>query len=211
MGRVEWITIGILLLSLPTPSYAQSGGGGGGGSSGGSTGGASTGGASTGAAGSGPGSSVGSAPANTGSSPSPNQVQSNPAAPGTPQVGGGVSPGVRADTSAPGLVPNSVNSPSAARSSNSPYPSVRTPASTVPDGKGNSVRQPTSPIVRTETPGLSGGGSSRTARDQADPMTLCRTAWDSGTHITKQRWAELCRASIDSGKVATTGDRRATR
>jgi hypothetical protein len=207
MRRIDWLAIGIVLLLLPTPSYAQSGGGaGGGGSSGGSTGGASSGGP-----GSGPGSSVGSAPASTGPSPAPNQVQSNPAAPGTPQAGGGVAPGVRSDTSAPGLVPNSVNPPVGARSSNSPYPAVRTPASTIPDGKGNSVRQPTSPNVRTETPGLSAGGSSRRTGDQADAMTLCQTAWDTGTHITKQRWAELCRTSIANGKSITTADRRASR
>jgi hypothetical protein len=204
MHPFKWLSIGILLLPLTQPSFAQSGGGGG--SSGGSTGGAST-----GAPGSGPSSSVGSSSANTGSSPSPNQVQSNPAAPGTPQVSGGVSPGVRSDTSAPGLVPNSVNPPVGARPSNSPYPAVRTPASTIPDGKGNSVRQPPSPNVRTETPGLSAGGSSRRTSEQGNAMTLCQTAWDTGTHITKQRWAELCLISMVNGKTTTTGDRRVSR
>jgi hypothetical protein len=208
MHQFKWLAIGVVLLPLTQPSFAQSGGGAG---SGGGSGAGSTGGTSTGAPGSGPGSSVGSSPANTGSSPSPNQVQSNPAAPGTPQVGGGVSPGIRSDTSAPGLVPNSVNPPVGARSSNSPYPAVRTPASTIPDGKGSSVRQPTAPNVRTETPGLSAGGSSRRTGDQGDPMTLCQTAWDTGTHITKQRWAELCRISMANGKSTTTGDRRVSR
>jgi two-component system chemotaxis sensor kinase CheA len=208
MTQFKSLAVSLLLLSLSQPSFGQSGGGaggGGGGSSGGSTGGTS------GAPGSGPGSSVGSSPANTGSSPSPNQVQSNPATSTVPQAGGPVSPGVRSDTSAPGLVPNSVNPPVGSRSSNSPYPAVRTPASTIPDGKGNSVRQPTSPNVRTETPGLSAGGSSRRTGDQADAMTLCQTSWDTGTHITKQRWAQLCRASIANGKSTTTADRRAAR
>jgi hypothetical protein len=55
LRRIKWLAIGILLLPLSSPSYAQSGGGAGGGGSGGAS---TGGGAATGALGSGPGSSM---------------------------------------------------------------------------------------------------------------------------------------------------------
>lgn len=54
-----------------------------------------------------------------------------------------------------------------------------------------------------KTPAVSGGRSEVDARNIE--RTRCLSAWDAGTHLTRQRWAEICqeqnRAAERAGRL----------
>lgn len=177
------VSVAILLtfcVSAPHLALAQSGGG-----SGGSSG--STGGTSGGTSGSGPGGAATPSGPATGApsalSPSTPGAVVTPTTPSGPTGSPTVDP-LRRASPTPGVNPN-VGVPNAA---NPTSPSVAQP----PLG-GSSA---------------SSGGASRTGqRATIDPVKQCLSDWDAGTHITRKRWAEICRdrsrIGVDAG--TTTG------
>lgn len=201
------LTLGGATASL---TYAQSGGGGGGGggSSGGSSGGA--GGASGGTAGGGPGGTV---------SPSGGGASTNPSVTGP------------AATGAPSGSPT-IGSP-ATGSSSVTIPSTGTPGSpsvdplrrTLPANPSTGVNpqvgvpnatNPAAPSTPQTTGPGSTGGSARAAKGVViDPLKQCINDWDAGTHITRKRWAEICRdrpkIGIDTSDVQTTPAKNRTK
>lgn len=172
-----------LCVSAAPPTLAQSGGGGGsGGSSGGS------GGTSGGSSGSGPGGAATPSGPATGApsalSPSSPGAITAPTAPSPGSSGSTTVDPLRRASPTPGVNPN-VGVPNAA---NPTSPSVAQP----PTG-GSSA---------------SSGGSSRTGqRATIDPLKQCLNDWDAGTHISRKRWAEICRdrSSIGVDQGTTTG------
>lgn len=175
--------------SIAPHAFAQSGGGGGGsggGGSGGSSG--STGGAGGGTSGSGPGGTATPSGPATGApsalSPSAPGAVGTPTTPSPGTVGSPSVDPLRRVNPTPGVNPN-VGVPNAA---NPPSPGVAQP----PIG-GSSA---------------SSGGTSRTGqRATVDPVKQCLSDWDAGTHISRKRWAEICRdrSNIGADPGTTTG------
>jgi hypothetical protein len=198
---------GLAVIALASPSYAQSGGGGGG-SGGGASGGA---GGSTGSGGAGASRGTAAPSATTGpgrSAPSssttgrgttsgtatPNPaLNSNPAASGqtaipTPDVGSGQSaaPGSAA-SKGDGNTPQTGSSGTRA-----------TNRGNFPDPSPNTQTQANSPIDRsaTQQPSSTSGGVSRREGARGSDLKSCIETWDSGTHITKARWREICSRTL---------------
>lgn len=48
----------------------------------------------------------------------------------------------------------------------------------------------------TATPAPSAGGNGRLTTQQTDALAQCNQSWDAGSHLTKKRWAELCRLNL---------------
>ena len=195
---------GLAVIAVAGPCYAQSGGSGGGGSSGG---GASSGSAGGSAAGSG-GTTRGSASPTTGTgtgksttgrgttsgtaTPNP-ALNSNPAASGqtaipTPGVGSGQSA-----TSGSATLKGDDNTPQTGS------PGTRaTNRGNFPDPSPNTQTQANSPSDRsaTQQPSSTSGGPARHEGARGANIKSCMDTWDKGTHITKDRWREICSRTI---------------
>lgn len=207
-SRPTFATLAIVValsVSATSLTYAQSSGGGssGGGSSGGASGGA--GGASGGTAGGGPGGSI---------SPSGGGASTNPSVTGPATTG--------APTTTTG-VPSAATPPSTGAVGSPSVDPLRRVVPGVPStgvnpqvGVPNSASPTTPGALQPQVGGSSAtaGGSARPGqRVVIDPLKQCLNDWDSGTHITRKRWAEICRnrpkIGVDTVDTPAAGNGRA--
>ena len=187
---------GLAVIALASPSYAQSGGGGGSsGSAGGSA--AGSGGATRGSAspttGTGTGTSTTGRGTTSGTATPNPALNSNPAAAGqtavpTPDVGSGQS-----------AAPGSATSKGDGNTPQTGGAGVRaTNRGNFPDPSPNTQTQANSPSDRsaTQQPSSTSGGFSRREGARGADMKSCMDTWDKGTHITKARWREICSRTL---------------
>lgn len=82
-------------------------------------------------------------------------------------------------------------------------------SATATPGTGASATKPAAPTSTGTTAARSGltrdagvapnasvAGAGK-GRDMIDAVQQCTQAWDVGTHVTKQRWAQLCKINLD--------------
>ena len=186
-----------IALAAYAPSVSAQSSGGSGGSSGGSS--SSGGGSSSGGASSGTGSS----------SPGSPGVSSTPSVSGAPAPAPGTATGTPQIQPIPGL-----STPPPQVGTDRPA-DARTPADRSRASPGAPVQvQPgtaTAPGIQTP-PGSSStsgiqtrtrGESAVKSRNDRDSLAQCNDAWDKAAHISRQRWAQICREQAQRAQQVT--------